>query len=364
MKFSIRHAESVVGGFILLAAALLCGILVMVGANQRWFARNYYFHSRFQSGAGISPGTGITLKGFTVGKISKIVLNDNNTVDADFFIFDSYIGKVRKNSVLELATSPLGLGGGLLFYPGKDAERLPEHSYIPSMDFEDGKSIVERELADVPPRDDTLTRLLANINPLVDNINKTVVNVNKTVTTLNGALKGDGETEVGRIVKGIGSTVRGVNGTVADLDSTVAIVKTELPGLVERSNALLDSLKAISGNLEQTTAAMRDPTGLVPKLLDPKGSLKTLLDDNGVLFAKIDAMLSDTDKTIKNVESMTDTLKSSMPEITSLLAEGKTTLIQTQDVLEGLKNNPLLKGGIPERKTQEAAQPGYRDEDF
>jgi phospholipid/cholesterol/gamma-HCH transport system substrate-binding protein len=75
-------------------------------------------------------------------------------------------------------------------------------------------------------------------------------------------------------------------------------------------------------------------------------------------------MLSDTDQTIKNVESMTSTLKSSMPEITSLLAEGKTTVMQTQDVLEGLKNNPLLKGGIPERKTQEAPQPGYRDEDF
>ena len=364
MKFSIRHAESVVGAFMLLAAALLCGILIMVGANQRWFARNYYYRSRFQSGAGISPGTSITLKGFTIGKISRIVLNADDTVDADLLIYDSYVSKVRKNSVLELTTSPLGLGGGLLFYPGKATAPMPEHSFIPSTDFEDGKQIVDAGFAEVPPHDDTITRLLANINPLIDNINRTVINVNKTVTTLNNALVGNNEPELGKIVGGVDSTVTNVKLTTADVNKTVAIVKDELPGLVAKTDSVLDSLKSIGSNLDQTTAAMRDPTGLVPKLLDPKGSLKTLLDDNGVLFARVDSMLAETDKTIKNVESMTNTLNSSMPEVTSLIAEGKTTVKEAQDVLEGLKNNPLIRGGITEKKAQEAPQMGFRDEDF
>ena len=58
----------------------------------------------------------------------------------------------------------------------------------------------------------------------------------------------------------------------------------DVDGFVEKANGLIDSVNAITKNLEATTAAIRDPTGLVPKLLDAKGSIKTLLDDNNVLY--------------------------------------------------------------------------------
>jgi phospholipid/cholesterol/gamma-HCH transport system substrate-binding protein len=102
----------------------------------------------------------------------------------------------------------------------------------------------------------------------------------------------------------------------------------------------------------------------VPKLLDPKGSLKTILDDDNKLYDKIQSLIGQVDDSLKNVKSITGSLNSEIPRISTILQEGKTTLEKAQDVLEGLKNNPVLKGGIPERKEQQPSIQGLRDEAF
>ncbi len=52
----------------------------------------------------------IMLKGFEIGKISRISLNDQNEVDVRFSVEDTYYDRVQPNSVLELTSSPIGLG--------------------------------------------------------------------------------------------------------------------------------------------------------------------------------------------------------------------------------------------------------------
>jgi phospholipid/cholesterol/gamma-HCH transport system substrate-binding protein len=75
MKLRIRFAEQVVGAFVLLAIVGVGVILVFIGINQRWFARNYYFISRFASGDGLAVGMPIMLKGFEIGRVSRIRLD-------------------------------------------------------------------------------------------------------------------------------------------------------------------------------------------------------------------------------------------------------------------------------------------------
>ncbi|HOX92628.1 MAG TPA: MlaD family protein, partial [Spirochaetales bacterium] len=172
MKFKIKYMDQIVGLFIIIALALFAVIVILVGMNQRWFAKDYRFHTVFSSAAGVAPGTAITMKGFTVGKIDKISLNENNMVDAQFHIYDTYYPLVVANSVLELTVSPIGLGSSLLFHPGKppvdpltmqvltDPETglalagvpLAEGSFIPSTASAEGQAILEQELADASLR--------------------------------------------------------------------------------------------------------------------------------------------------------------------------------------------------------------------
>ena len=339
MKFRIKYADRIVGLFVLLAALALATGIILLGANQRWFSRDYRFTTRLNSAAGASPGTPIYLKGFQVGKIQRLRLNDQNQVDADFVIFDTYYPKVRENSILELVTSPIGLGTQLLFHPGKSAAVLKEGSFIPLADSPEGKDLIDQELVDIPPKDDTVTRLLADVSPLLENLNKTVVTVNRTLTELNRAIAGQSTTPLANIV-------------------------TQASDAMTKVDDLAGSIGAIADNLKATTAAIRDPTGLVPKLLDAKGSIKTLLDDKGALYASVTSSLTALQGTLKNVQDIAASLNAQMPSIAVTLEEGRTAIQQAQDVLEGLKNNPLLKGGIPQRAEQQSTYQSMREGQF
>jgi phospholipid/cholesterol/gamma-HCH transport system substrate-binding protein len=364
MKFRIKYADQVVGGFVLLALAAFGMALIFIGLNQRWFAKNYYFRSEFDSASSISPGTAIHLKGFAIGKISSVRLNAKNGADVTFYVYDTFYDRIKEFSVLELSVSPIGLGSSLLLHPGRGSLTLPEHSFVYRSDSEAGRTIIDEDLVDIPRKDDTITRLFSTLNPMLENANKTIVNVNKTVTELNLALRGEGS-------GALAGTLRGVESSVGSLNKTLIAVREDVPPILAEAEDAMASVKAISAkvdgiasDLKETSAAFRDPTGIVTKLLDPKGSVKTILDDDNALYRKVNELLAQANGTMKNLDDISRRLSNEMPGISVLLSEGKTTLVKAQDVLEGLKNNPLLKGGVPERQSQESLFRSMRDEEF
>ena len=70
------------------------------------------------------------------------------------------------------------------------------------------------------------------------------------------------------------------------------------------------------------------------------------------------------DNTIQDLNGISGSLDSEMPQVSILLAQVQTLLKQVQDVMTGLKNNPLLKNGVQERAEQQAATPKLREENF
>ncbi len=364
MKLRVRYADQVVGAFVLIAFAMLSFILVAVGSEQRWFARDYRYESRFTSSAGMTAGTPILLAGFQVGRISSISLNERNEAEVVFVIYDTFVDKVRENSILELVTSPVGLGSQLLFHTGKSERVLPERSFIPSFDMPEGRRLVTDGLVNRPPKDDTITQLLSNINPLVENVNSAVVQLDKVLVQVNGAMAGTGTGPVSEALVDAASTVEGINALVAELNRAMKDVTPDLDGIVKDVASATDSFATIGKNFEKTSAAFADPTGIVPRLLDPKGSLKTLLDDNNVLFNRLDSSLGSIEGTLGNLEGATAALADQMPQIAATIEEARKAIVSAQDVMEGLKNNPLLRGGIPERVGPQSAPTSLRTTDF
>jgi phospholipid/cholesterol/gamma-HCH transport system substrate-binding protein len=347
MRFRIKYADKIVGLFVVVAALFLAAGIVFLGANQRWFAKDIRFATRFASAAGASPGAAIMMRGFQVGKVTKVRLNDENAVDADFVIYSEYYPKVKEYSILEMVTSPIGLGTQLLFHPGKGAKLAEAGSFIPLADSDEGRDLIERGLVDIPVKDDTITRLLAGVNPLIENVNKTVVTVNRTLTEVNRALAGESAGPLGSIV--------------TDASGTMANVEKLSKDLSGQTKELLDSVSAIAKNVEDLT---KDPTGLVPKLLDPKGSLKTLLDDKNQLYDSINGSVVELQRTLKNVQDITASLNDEMPAIAVTLDQARGAIAQAQDVLIGLKNNPLLRGGIPARVERQSQSQSMREGQF
>jgi len=340
MKFRIRFAHQIVGAFILLGILAIAAILILMGVNQRWFAKNYYYWSTFPSAEGLSVGMPIKLKGFEIGKVDTITLNRTNSVDVEFYIYDTYQTKVTPNSVLELTSSTLGLGGGLLFHPGKGpGEPLPELSFVPSLALPQGKELVRKGLVDVPQTEDVIAGTIAQLSATLTEIDATIKIISATMGTIDSSLKGE---SVGPL----------------------AVVLNETAVAVGRINGVLEEMDGVVANLNAMTAEFRDPTGLATRLLDPKGSMATFLDDENRLYDQVTGSVEELTAIIAQLADFTEYINSSQPQIAGLLEKGRSTLDQGKDVLEAVKNNPLLRGGVPERREQPTTFQSYRDEEF
>jgi phospholipid/cholesterol/gamma-HCH transport system substrate-binding protein len=351
MKFRIKYAQQVVGIFVLIAAVALVAVLVSMGANQRWFAQDYDYYSIFPSADGISNGMAIRYKGFEIGRVTGIGLTEDDLVRVDFYIQDTYHEKAVPNSLLQLQTSPIGLGGGLVFRQGREvSDPLPTGSLIPSADSPEGQEIIAADAVIMPAAGDSVTRIIAQVEPVLKNVNTLLVSVDQTLGHVNTALSGDRSEPLGI--------------TLAQVNTLLGEVETTLIETREQSTQLLASVNVITGNLEDTTEAIRDPTGLVPRLLDADGSIATFLNDNDRLFNQVEEMLITINATLDEVNEFSGFINGTQPQIAGLLEESRSAITSGQDVLEGLSNNPLIRGGITQEVSQPTTFQSYRDAQF
>lgn len=375
MKLRIRFAEQVVGVFVLLAIIGVGVILVFIGVNQRWFARNYSFTSRFASGDGLAVGMPIMLKGFEIGRISRITLNPQNEVDVLFYVRDTYYDRVHRYSVLELATSPIGLGVSLRFHSGKDGgPPLPEMSFIPSLDSEEGRGLVDRGLVDIPKGEDVIGSVIAKLNPILDETRMTISEIRRTATTLDMALNGRGG-PMGDMVVSLSATpakvnkaVDGVSVRVNTLLDKLAAVSDNLQDITVKTRGVIGDLSTnldeISQNIKDMTRDLKNTQGLAKRLLDPKGSMDTFLNDQNQLYNQVEDSIKNADEIVAQLKSFMEFINSTRPQISSVLEKGSSALDKGNDVLEAAKNNPLLRGGVPPRTEPSGTLKSYRDEDF
>lgn len=364
MKLRYRFANQVVGVFVIIALTLTVALIILMGANQRWFKKNYEYHSQFTTGSDLSVGMPITFRGFTIGKVTAVTLADDNIVDVAFYIQEEYIDKVNRDSLIQLVTSPLG-GGQIIFHQGReDTDPPPEGSLIPTYDSKTGVRLREENRVIVLRSSDPIAQALDQIGPILSNVDLVLSNLTTLTDDLNATLRGEASGPVAGMLAS-------AEGAVAELEQTVVRVNRVIDDTTEQVDGLLAQVNGIAANLQDTTAALADPTGLVPLLLDPKGSLATLLDDDNVLFDQITGIIGDLESSIASlqgsiaeVETFTEYLNTAQPQISGILEEGRQALDSGQDVIESLRNNPLLRGGIPEAQQQPSTFQSIRDEEF
>jgi phospholipid/cholesterol/gamma-HCH transport system substrate-binding protein len=352
MKFRIKYAQQVVGFFLLASVLALAAVLVFMGANQRWFARNYSFFTRFNSAEGITTGMAIKLKGFEIGKVTGFELTYSNRVKVNLDIYSDYLSKIRPDSVLDLSVPPLGIGtGSMNLLPGMNMlPAMEENSFLPSSDTTLGKALVAQGLVDKPQVNDAVASILAQVAPLLIDLRTTSNSVTRVLNDVGSAVEGKSNNQLAELLTKVRTT----------MDQVTNIVTTS----AGNANDLMAGLNGVTKHVDALMAQIQDPRGLIPKLFDPQGSLKTLLDDKNVLFNQITSILGQVNSTLVEVKGLTAYLNRSTPQISSLVEDTRQTIKKTGDVMEGLSNNPILRGGIPEQKPQASTIQGQRDESF
>jgi len=220
MKFSIRFADQIVGALLILALGIVIFVIFMLGSNQRWFSRDYYFYTYFPSASGLSQNMAVQYKGFTIGRVKSIRLDENDQVEVRFSIFDTYIDRVKNGSIVEVLVSPIGALGGnqFIFHPGTGLDLIDEGATIPSAGSAEAKQLLAMGLAQRPDRDDSIVNI-------INNVGTTISDLNILITDVQEALAGTNKTSLGR-------TMGSVEAAAAELQNIDKLIAQLEPALV------------------------------------------------------------------------------------------------------------------------------------
>lgn len=348
MKFKFRFADQIVGLFVLTSVVFICLALILVGINKRWLREDLNYRTNFTSATGLSIGMSVSLRGFKIGELKSISLNDNNFVDVSIVIYEEYINRVVENSVLDLQTNPLGFRAILVFYPGiEKGEPLAENSFINSTAFKEGRELIKKGLVDKDSSGDMIVKIMNDADELILNLNQTLIDLDETILGYNPGPIGEILFEIERIMPEITETIMSVNeNTLPEVDKSLA------------------NVAAITSSIAVLTRELDSIEGIITKVLDPESSIATILNDDNALFNEIFSILNEIHMSMVQVRELTEYFNGMSPEISALVEGTGSAIEEAEKVLQGIKNNPLLRGGIEEIKTQDSVASTVRDGDF
>ena len=324
MKLAIRFADKIIGVLVILALGILVFVIVMLGSSQRWFARDARYKTYFSSASGISPNMPVLYKGFTIGRVKTIQLSEDDEVEVVFTVFDNYSDRVKQGSLVEMLSSPLG--NQFLFFPGKGNDLIPAGGAIPTANSDAGKQLIALGLSEKPDGEDSIANIINSVNTLL--------------TELTEAIEGSDKTSLGRSLGSLETTITGLSG-VPD-------------GIFQTLDFITSQLQPIFTQLDEVTAALSKPDGTVMAVLDAQGPV----------YQDLVKTLDGVTGTVQSLEKTIAFVPSQLPQLGAIISDVNVMLKTVQDLLISLTNNPILKGGIPERKETQAGGTRPRDIEF
>jgi len=299
----MRYADQLVGILIIVALVSLIVVIFLLGRTQRWFSKNYDFKTYATTASGLSRNMDVVFKGIPIGKVKNFDLLDDDRIEVIFSIQDQYMDRVKDGSLVEVIESPVGLGNKFFFYSGLGG-KLEEGDLIPMVGSPEGKALVELGLAAIPAKDDFIADLADKLGGILDELQLTMGGLN-----------------------------------------------------VATSERAATALGQIIANVQELTANLTDD------MSNPDG-IRKILNGSGDSINSLEATFVSLAGTLDNVEKATSRLPREMPQIFSLVSEARTAVVAAQDVLISLRNNPILKGGIPEHAEIDSSGTNPRDITF
>jgi phospholipid/cholesterol/gamma-HCH transport system substrate-binding protein len=348
VKFRIRYADKIVGALIIAALGFLVFSIFMLGKRHRWLAKDQTFITHFTSASGLSANMPVQYRGFTIGNVKSFDLTADDKVEVSFTIYDTYLDRVREGSLVEVRVNPIGIGGGsFLFHPGLLPNPL-EGNFIPNAHSEEGRERLEQGLVIISGQDDSITVIISRVNTLLQNLNAVTLQ-------LRDAFRGtDTKTTLGRTVTGLEETVRGASSLVGNADAALR------PSL-ENAEQITERIARIAA---QTESVVADLKILSSELANPDSLALKILDAGGPVYVNLEKSLASIAGTMESLETTAGALPSQMSQVEAFLLDLRAALTAAEDVITALRNNPLLKNGIPDRVNPGTGGTSPRDISF
>jgi phospholipid/cholesterol/gamma-HCH transport system substrate-binding protein len=297
-----KREQTAVGFFVLVAAALLIGTILMVSGT--FSSGGVAHHTYFKSAGGLLPGVAVRYGGMKAGKVEAVRVDpkDSTRIEIDFSVqrgipvkTDS-IAKISSLGALSDNYLEIGTGtkGGQLAAPGSEL-----------------KSVETLGIGDLG---DMIGSLTPVANQVMQTLNQRLTEMQVTIARVNDLLNDKNR-------QNIGNSLGNLNGMLAEDRPKISGSLTNVQAASARLAPLLDDLKATMNQANDTLShvdslVVENRQDIRTIVVELKGTmlnaqalveqLKNTTDNN---TDNIDQIFENVRVTTENMKVLTDSLK-------------------------------------------------------
>ncbi|MCP5054892.1 MAG: MCE family protein [bacterium] len=325
MNFKFKHAEKIVGIFVLVALIILVSTVIVIAISHKMFVTTHPYYTKLSEATGLSSSTPLNFKGYNIGRVKSFKLDRENNIDVELAIYSEYKEKILKGCAIYRQSNPItGETSLVLLLPrfsdvSSTARRRgfgdfpqPEGSYIPSLDMPDGQRLVENDLVEMSG--DSVTILFDDAKMFFSNLRNEF------------QLKKDSFKDFFQKLADVSDSLVRNRAIFDHLHRLLNPEGGPVFETVERFAQMSKRLQIAVDRMDQMLENYKDPDGLMLKMLKMDRS-------------KLEEMFQNLNNNLLALQKMLEGLTEQSP----LMAE---VLEKTRKTLEAVNNNPFLRGGI------------------
>lgn len=287
-----RSVRRVTRRFLIIAVLLALALVVAIFVRQGLLRQTVSFSFVADSAQDIAKGQAVRIAGFRVGAVTDVDLRDDGSVAVKLEVDADHARFVTHDTRIELRKEGLVGSPTLEIVPGADKTRLAAAQARLAFSRADGLGALANQVRDefVPILKDikAITGALADPEK---GLPGTLARIRASSEALN-ALLANGN----RQVEGIGGTAIRVLGKAEEdlshLGQTLEAANKRLPGMLDRTQQVLDHVEKISAEAEASVPpALRDGSAVAADVREIVGGAKQTWPISSMIDAPAPARL-------------------------------------------------------------------------
>jgi phospholipid/cholesterol/gamma-HCH transport system substrate-binding protein len=333
-RFKFRHANEIVGGFVLLAVIMLIIAVVGISRSKSWLAPTKRVVIRLpEASMGMNEGASVEMEGLPLGIVDAIHVDELGKVTANVTLKGDYVRFIRTDSLATVKRRFLLSGDAYIDISLGHGIELPNNAELIAVADEEPTKV----LAELRRNLEQSRTLLESFNSPHGSIQQLFANLDH----ISGAIaRGDGlagrmltnsntATDFDKLIPQVNTALVEINGIAKDLRKTstslselAATEQQQLPAVMRDTQKTLDGLKLVLEDLQKTTARLPDTVN------------------------SMNVLLTDVHKTTDKLPLVMTSLQTSVDGFPGLLLQTQETMRQTQRLVEGIQHSFLVKSSM------------------
>jgi len=311
--------RTLVGLFVLIAAGLLLGTMVVISGGLEGATVSHQAYFKFAGG--VQPGAPVRYGGMLVGKVQRVHVDPGNSTRIEIDITVRRETPLKTDSVAKISTLGPLTDNYIEVTTGSERAALAAP----------GSALLSAEAFGLPQLGDAAQAMMPDVQRALQKLNQNLDGLQITLSRANDLLNDRNRANIAGTLNGIdrmvvevrpkpNESLDNLNGILSETRPKVSASLTNVQELTARLGPVLDSLNAATARandtlahvdstlLENRTDIRASVTGLRDTLAKSTGLLTQLnqaLDQNS---ANIDELLDNIRMTTENLRTLAETL--------------------------------------------------------